>query len=66
MAWSLVRSILNSMTDFSGQGGLAGYAEDIRRPDLLIVEGDRALVTNPKRRDRETAILGKSQGLLMT
>ncbi|BEJ17650.1 hypothetical protein CspHIS471_0610510 [Cutaneotrichosporon sp. HIS471] len=41
----------------TGQGGLAGYAEDIRRPDLLIVEGDRALVTNPKRRDRETAIL---------
>lgn len=42
----------------TGQGGLAGYAEDIRRPDLLIVEGDRSLVVNPKRRDRETAILG--------
>lgn len=41
----------------TGQGGLAGYAEDIRRPDLLIVEGDRSMVVNPKRRDRETAIL---------
>lgn len=41
----------------TGQGGLAGYAEDIRRPDLLIVEGDRSQVVNPKRRDRETAIL---------
>lgn len=43
----------------TGQGGLTGYAEDIRRPDLLIVEGDRSMIVNPKRRDRETAILGE-------
>ena len=28
------------------------------RPDLLIVEGGRSLVVNPKRRERESALLG--------
>lgn len=29
------------------------------RPDLLIVEAGRSLVVNPKRRDREAALLGE-------
>ncbi|WWC70688.1 uncharacterized protein I206_104639 [Kwoniella pini CBS 10737] len=40
-----------------GQNGPTGYAEGVLRPDLLIVEGGRSEVVNPKRRDRETAIL---------
>ncbi|KAK1925358.1 beta-lactamase-like protein [Papiliotrema laurentii] len=40
-----------------GQGGASGYAEEILRPDLLIVEGGRSQVVNAKRRDRETALL---------
>lgn len=43
----------------SGQGGASGYAEEILRPDLLIVEGGRSQIVNPKRRDRETALLGE-------
>ncbi|WWD18400.1 hypothetical protein CI109_102850 [Kwoniella shandongensis] len=39
------------------QNGPSGYAEGVMRPDLLIVEGGRSLVTNPKRRERETALL---------
>ncbi|KAK8858512.1 hypothetical protein IAR55_002739 [Kwoniella newhampshirensis] len=39
------------------QNGPTGYAEGVMRPDLLIVEGGRTLVTNPKRRERETALL---------
>nr|XP_019012680.1 cleavage and polyadenylation specificity factor subunit 2 [Kwoniella pini CBS 10737]OCF51461.1 cleavage and polyadenylation specificity factor subunit 2 [Kwoniella pini CBS 10737] len=35
--------------------GMVG--EGVLRPDLLIVEGGRSEVVNPKRRDRETAIL---------
>ena len=42
----------------TGQGGGSGYAEEILRPDLLIVEGGRSQVVNAKRRDRETALLG--------
>lgn len=41
-----------------GQGGASGYAEGVMRPDLLIVEGGRSQVVNPKRRDRESALLG--------
>lgn len=40
----------------TGVGG-HGYAEDIRRPDLLIVEGGRSDAVNAKRRERETALL---------
>lgn len=43
----------------SGQGGLNDYAEDIGRPDLLIVEGDRTLVVSPKLKDRRAAILNQ-------
>lgn len=44
-------------TLISGQGGLTSYADDIRRPDLLIVEGGRSLAVNAKRKARETCIL---------
>lgn len=37
-----------------------GYDEGLIRPDLLIVEAGRGEVINPKRKDREAAILGKS------
>ncbi|OCF33419.1 cleavage and polyadenylation specificity factor subunit 2 [Kwoniella heveanensis BCC8398] len=40
-----------------GQNGPTGYAEGVLRPDLLIVEGGRSEVVNPKRRERETALL---------
>ncbi|WWC88746.1 uncharacterized protein L201_003659 [Kwoniella dendrophila CBS 6074] len=40
-----------------GQNGPTGYAEGVLRPDLLIVEGGRSEIVNPKRRERETALL---------
>ncbi|WWD04790.1 hypothetical protein V865_002861 [Kwoniella europaea PYCC6329] len=40
-----------------GHNGPTGYAEGVLRPDLLIVEGGRSEVVNPKRRERETALL---------
>ncbi|WVW84589.1 hypothetical protein I302_106623 [Kwoniella bestiolae CBS 10118] len=40
-----------------GHNGPTGYAEGVLRPDLLIVEGGRSEVINPKRRERETALL---------
>jgi cleavage and polyadenylation specificity factor subunit 2 len=43
-----------------GQGGASGYAEGIMRPDVLIVEGGRSLIKNPKRKEREKALLGES------
>lgn len=43
-----------------GQGGAMGYDEGLIRPDLLIVEAGRATVTNPKRREREKAVIGES------
>jgi hypothetical protein len=36
-----------------GQGGASGYAEG-------IVEGGRSLIKNPKRKEREKALLGES------
>ncbi|WVQ80726.1 hypothetical protein IAT38_002831 [Cryptococcus sp. DSM 104549] len=39
------------------QNGPTGYADGVQRPDLLIVEGGRSLVVNPKRKARETALL---------
>lgn len=42
----------------SGAGNI-GYDEGVLRPDLLIVEAGRSMVVNPKRRERETALLGK-------
>lgn len=65
MVWLLVRTrrILRPtrrLIQSSGKGGSSGYEEGVLRPDLLIVEGGRSLVTNPKRRDREAALLGKS------
>lgn len=43
----------------SGPGaGPSGYADEVLRPDLLIVEGGRSMVVNPKRRDREAALIG--------
>jgi cleavage and polyadenylation specificity factor subunit 2 len=39
-------------------GGEMGYDEGLIRPDLLIVEAGRGEVINPKRKDREAAILG--------
>ncbi|KAK4684802.1 cleavage and polyadenylation specificity factor subunit 2, partial [Tremellales sp. Uapishka_1] len=39
-----------------GQGG-SGYAEGVMRPDLLIIEGGQSLVKNPKRRERESALI---------
>lgn len=38
--------------------GPDGYSEGVLRPDLLIVEGGRSEIVNPKRRDREKALLG--------
>lgn len=43
-----------------GQGGEMGYDEGLIRPDLLIVEAGRGEVVNPKRKDREAALLGMS------
>ena len=43
----------------TGQGGSSGYEEGLMRPDLLIVEAGRSQVINPKRRDREVALLGE-------
>jgi cleavage and polyadenylation specificity factor subunit 2 len=40
-----------------GMVGGAGYDEGLMRPDLLIVEGGRAEVSNPKRKDREKAFI---------
>ena len=37
--------------------GESGYAEGVLRPDLLIVEGGRSQIVNPKRRDREAALI---------
>lgn len=62
MAWlevSWSATIHEKLT--TGHGGASGYAEEILRPDLLIVEGGRSQVVNAKRRDRETALLGKLQ-----
>ncbi|RXK41628.1 cleavage and polyadenylation specificity factor subunit 2 [Tremella mesenterica] len=42
----------------TGERHLDGMvSEGVLRPDLLIVEGSRATVVNPKRRERETALL---------
>lgn len=44
----------------TGQGGASGYDEGVMRPDLLLVESGRSMVVNPKRRDREGALIGTS------
>ncbi|KAL7423212.1 hypothetical protein Q5752_002512 [Cryptotrichosporon argae] len=41
----------------TGQRGAAGYADDIRRPDVLLVEAGRADIVAAKRRAREAALL---------
>lgn len=41
-----------------GQGREMGYDEGLIRPDLLIVEAGRGEVVNPKRKDREAALIG--------
>ena len=40
------------------QNGPTGYADGVLRPDLLIVEGGRSMVVNPKRKEREAALIG--------
>ena len=60
--WLVVRRLIHGQARIrltTGQGGASGYAEEILRPDLLIVEGGRSQVVNAKRRDRETALLGE-------
>ncbi|WVR06284.1 hypothetical protein IAU60_003314 [Kwoniella sp. DSM 27419] len=48
------------------QNGPTGYTEGVLRPDLLIVEGGRSQIVNPKRRDRETALLDLVTSTLQT
>lgn len=40
------------------QNGPTGYADGVLRPDLLIAEGGRSMVVNPKRKEREAALIG--------
>lgn len=40
------------------QNGPTGYVDGVLRPDLLIVEGGRSMVINPKRKEREAALIG--------
>ncbi|ODN95264.1 cleavage and polyadenylation specificity factor subunit 2 [Cryptococcus wingfieldii CBS 7118] len=39
------------------QNGPTGYADGVQRPDILIVESGRSLITNPKRKQREAALI---------
>ncbi|WVO19165.1 uncharacterized protein IAS62_000443 [Cryptococcus decagattii] len=39
------------------QNGPTGYVDGVLRPDLLIVEGGRSMVINPKRKEREAALI---------
>ncbi|OWT40034.1 cleavage and polyadenylation specificity factor subunit 2 [Cryptococcus neoformans] len=39
------------------QNGPTGYADGVLRPDLLIAEGGRSMVVNPKRKEREAALI---------
>lgn len=41
--------------------GGGGVFEGLARPDLLITDADRALVMTPRRKDRDTAFLGKER-----
>ena len=44
----------------SSSGGSAGVFESLLRPDLLITDAERASVTAARRKDRDAALLGKS------
>ncbi|TYJ58918.1 hypothetical protein B9479_000351 [Cryptococcus floricola] len=39
------------------RNGPTGYADGVQRPDILIVESGRSLITNPKRKEREAALI---------
>ena len=42
-----------------GGGGGSAVFEPLARPDLFITDADRALITVPRRKDRDAALLGK-------
>ena len=41
-----------------GGGGGSAVFEPLARPDLFITDADRALITVPRRKDRDAALLG--------